>query len=136
MCHYCLINHDERHENYICNVNKIIYKKNKLEEIKNNIKNATNQKRKVMKKIDLFIEELTKKVNFLKELKENFEKKFKRKRFFVRLIYHNYMKKLEDLDFNYRIIKNMEEQINFGLPELVLNNNDSLDKKWKNLLTM
>ena len=46
------------------------------------------------------------------------------------------MKKLEDLDFNYRIIKNMEEQINFGLPELVLNNNDSLDKKWKNLLTM
>ena len=67
MCHYCLINHDESHENYICNVNKIIYKKNKLEEIKNNIKNATNQKRKVMKKIDLFIEELTKKVNFLKE---------------------------------------------------------------------
>ena len=43
---------------------------------------------------------------------------------------------MKDLDFNYRIIKNMEEQINFGLPELVLNNNDSLDKKMENLLIM
>ncbi len=129
LCHYCLINHDENHENYICNFNKIIYKKNKLEEIENNIMNATYQKRNILKKIDLFIEELIKKINFLKELKENFEQKFRKKRFVVLLIYHNYLKKMKDLDFNYRIIKNMEEQINFGLPELVLNNNDSLDKK-------
>ena len=69
LCHYCLINHDENHENYICNFNKIIYKKNKLEEIENNIMNATYQKRNILKKIDLFIEELIKKINFLKELK-------------------------------------------------------------------
>ena len=41
---------------------------------------------------------------------------------------------MEELDLNYRIINNFENQINMNLPELTLNNDDLIDKKIEDII--
>ena len=133
ICSYCSIDHDESHETKEITLKKKLFKKNKIDGFKNTIKKIKSDKDKIEKQINLVIQELEEKIKFLSDLKKNFFESLNMKMKFVELILYNYEKKLANLDINYFIINNLENQIKFNLLELNLNKNDSLDKKIENI---
>ena len=103
-CSYCSIEHDEEHEKKEFILKKKILKKNKLDEFKLNIKRIIKDKDKVEEAINLVINELKEKIENLNNLKNKFFDYLNMKLKFVKLILHNYEKKLEDFDVNFYII--------------------------------
>ena len=132
-CSYCSIDHDESHEIKEVLLKKKLFKKNKIEGLKNTIKKIQNDKGKIEQKINVVIKELEEKLEFINNLKNKFFECLNMKIQFVELILSNYEKKIENYNMNYYIANNLERQINFNLLELNINKGDSLDKKIQNI---
>ena len=111
---------------------KKLFKKNKLDDFKNNLKKIANEKDKIEQKVNLIIKELKEKIKFINNLKKQFFEKLNMKLKFAQLVLHNYEKKIEDFDVNYYIINNLENQVKFNLLEFKFDKNDSLEKKIEN----
>ena len=54
---------------------------------------------------------------------------------FTNLVYQNYTQKYKDTDLNYYIIKNLENQIDFGLKEFKINNEDKIENKIEEIVS-
>ena len=132
-CSYCSIDHDESHEKDEFLLKKKLFKKNKIDGFKANIKRINMLKNGIEQKINSLIKELEDKIKSLNNLRNIFFDSLNKKMKFVELILDNYEKKLKDLDLNYYNISNLEKQINFNLLELNYNENNSLDKKIENI---
>ena len=130
-CSYCSIDHDESHEKDEFLFKKKLFKKNKIDAFKANIKRISMLKIKIEQKINSLIKELEDKIKYINELRNIFLESLNKQMKFTELILDNYEKKLKDFDLNYYIISNLEKQINFNLLELNYNENNSLDQKIK-----
>ena len=128
-CSYCSIDHDENHEKDEFLLQKKLFKKNKIDAFKANIKRINILKNEIEQKINSLIKELEDKIKSINNLKNNFFESLNKQMKFTELILDNYEKKLKDFDLNYYNISNLKKQINFNLLELKYNENDSLDKK-------
>ena len=128
-CSYCSIDHDENHEEEEILLKTKLIKKKKLDNFKKTIKKIASEKSKIEVEINLIIKELEEKIENLKKLKNNFFDCLNIKFKLVELVLNNYEKKLKDFDINYFIINNLQNQFNFNLKKINLNNNESLDKK-------
>lgn len=128
-CSYCSIDHDESHEKDEFWLKKKLFKKNKIDAFKANIKRINMLKNGIEQKINSLIKELEDKIKYIHNLKSNFFESLNRQMKFTELILDNYEKKLKDFDLNYYNISNLEKQINFNLLELNYNENNPLDKK-------
>ena len=133
ICVYCSTEHDEEHERKVYLLKKILFKKNEIEEFKNNINKITNMKNSIEEKINSVIKELEQKIEFLKNLEKNFFENLNMQLKFVDLVLQNYEKKMKEFDINYYIIYNLKNIFNFNLLKLNLNENDSLFKKIENI---
>ena len=128
-CSYCSIDHDENHEKDEILLKKKLFKKNKIEGFKANIKRINNLKNEIEQKINSLKKELEDKIKSINNLRNVFFENLNKQMKFTEFILDNYEKKLKDLDLNYYNISNLEKQINFNLSELKYNENNSLDKK-------
>ena len=134
-CSYCSIDHDESHENEEILLKKKLFKKNKLDSFKNNIKRINIVKVDIEQKINSIIKELENQIKKINSIKCKFFECLNMQIKFVDLILDNYEKKLKDFDINYYLINNLESQINFNLTELDYKENYSLEKKIENITT-
>ena len=132
-CSYCSIDHDESHEKDEFLLKKKLFKKNKIDGFKENIKRISMLKNGIEQKINSLIKELEDKIKYINNLRNIFFESLNKKMKFAELILDNYEKKLKDFDLNYYNISNLEKQINFNLLELNYNENNSLDKKIENI---
>ncbi len=132
-CSYCSIDHDENHEKDEFWLKKLLFKKNKLDAFKNNIKRINNLKFDIEQKINSLVKELENQIIRVNNIKNNFFESLNMQMKFVELILDNYEKKLKDFDINYYLINNLENQINFNLTELDYKEDYSLDKKIGNI---
>ena len=128
-CSYCSIDHDESHEKDEFTLKKKLFKKNKIDAFKANIKRINNLKKEIEQKINSLIKELEDKIKLINNLRNNFFESLDKQMKFSELMLDNYEKKLKDFDLNYYNISNLEKQINFNLLQLNYNENNSLDKK-------
>ena len=128
-CSYCSIDHDESHEKDEFTLKKKLFKKNKIDAFKANIKRINNLKKEIEQKINSLIKELEDKIKSINNLRNNFFESLDKQMKFSELMLDNYEKKLKDFDLNYYNISNLEKQINFNLLQLNYNENNSLDKK-------
>ena len=109
-------------------------KKNKLDNFKNTIKIAINEKTIIELAIDSVIKELEEKIENLKKLKKNFFEYLNMKLKFIEFVLNNYEKKMNDFDINFFIINNLQNQFNFNLKKLNFNNiNNNIDSKKENI---
>ena len=132
-CSYCSIDHDENHEKEEFLLKKKLFKKNKLNGFKNNIKRINNLKCDIEQKLNSLVKELENQIKYLNNIKNKFFESLNMEIKFVELILDNYEKKLKDFDINYYLINNLENQINFNLTELDYKEDYSLDKKIENI---
>ena len=133
-CSYCSVEHDENHEKEEFYLKTKFIKKNKLDNFKNTIKIAINEKTKIELAIDSVIKELEEKIENLKKLKKNFFEYLNMKLKFIEFVLNNYEKKMNDFDINFFIINNLQNQFNFNLKKLNLNNiNNNIDSKIENI---
>ena len=128
-CSYCIPEHEEEHENKEYLIRDILFKKKKLDNFKNNLKNISEIKQNIEKQINEVINELQKKIELLINLKNKFFEDLNMKIKFTDLVYKNYLKKFKDTDLNYYLIKNLENQIDFGLKDLKINKENNLDNR-------
>ena len=128
-CSYCSIDHDESHEKEEFLLKKKLFKKNKIDGFKANIKRINILKNKIEQTINSLIKELEDKIKSINTLRNIFFENLNKQMKFTELILDNYEKKLKNFDLNYYNISNLEKQINFNLSELNYNENNSLDKK-------
>jgi len=128
-CSYCSIDHDESHEKDEFTLKKKLFKKNKIDAFKANIKRINNIKNIIEQIINSLIKELEEKIKAINNLRNNFFESLDKQIKFSELMLDNYEKKLKNFDLNYYNISNLEKQINFNLLQLNYNENISLDKK-------
>ena len=132
-CSYCSIDHDESHEKEEFWLKKKLFKKNKIDGFKANIKRINILKNEIEQKVNSLIKELEDKIKYINELRTNFFERLNMQMKFIELILDNYEKKLKDFDLNYYNISNLEKHINFNLLELNYNENNSIDNKIENI---
>jgi hypothetical protein len=132
-CSYCSIDNEENHEKEEFLLKKKLFKKNKLDGFKNNIKRINNLKCDIEQKLNSLVKELENQIKYLNNIKNKFFESLNMEIKFVELILDNYEKKLKDFDINYYLINNLENQINFNLTELDYKEDYSLDKKIENI---
>ena len=128
-CSYCSIDHDESHEKDELPLKKKLFKKNKIDGFKENIKRINILKEEIEQKINSLIKELEDKIKSINNLRNIFFESLNKQMKFTEFILDNYEKKLKDFDLNYYNIINLEKQINFNLLKLNYNEKNSLDKK-------
>ena len=128
-CSYCIPEHEEEHEDKEYLIRDILFKKKKLDNFKNNLKNISEMKQNIEKQINEVINQLQTKIELLIKLKNKFYEDLNMKIKFTDLVYKNYLKKFKDTDLNYYLIKNLENQIDFGLKDLKINKENNLDNR-------
>ena len=134
-CSYCIPEHEEDHKSKEYLIRDKMLKKNKLDNFKKNINNISENKQIIEKKIDEIIDEAKKKIELLIKLKNQFFESLNMKLKFTNLVYQNYTQKYKDTDLNYYIIKNLENQIDFGLKEFKINNEDKIENKIEEIVS-
>ena len=133
-CSYCIPEHEEEHKNKEYLIRDKLFKKNKLDTFENNLKNISEIKQNIEKQINEVINELKKKIESLINLKNKFFENLNMKIKFTNLVYQNYLKKFKDTDLNYYLIKNLENQIDFNLQDLKINNENKLENKVEQII--
>ena len=73
-------------------------------------------------------------IESLINLKIKFFEKLNMKIKFTNLVYQNYYKEFKDTDLNYYLIKNLENQIDFNLQDLKINNENKLENKVEKII--
>ena len=134
-CSYCIPEHEEEHKNKEYLIRDKLFKKNKLDTFKNNLKNISEIKQNIEMQINDLINELKKKIELLNDLKNKFFDKLNMKIKFTNLVYQNYFQKFKNTDLNYYLIKNLESQIDFNLQDLKINNENKLENKVEQIIT-
>jgi len=134
-CSYCIPEHEEEHKNKEYLIRDKLFKKNKLDAFTNNLKNISEIKQNIEKQINDVINEFKKKIELLNDLKDKFFEKLNMKIKFTNLVYQNYLQKFKNTDLNYYLIKNLENQIDFNLQDLKINNENKLEKKVDQIIT-
>ena len=94
-CSYCSIDHDENHEKEEFLLKKKLFKKNKLNGFKNNIKRINNLKCDIEQKLNSLVKELENQIKYLNNIKNKFFESLNMQMKFVKLILDNYEKKIE-----------------------------------------
>lgn len=133
-CSYCSTDHNESHKNKEYLIRDKMIKKNKLDNFVKNLENAKNIRNNIEEKINEVINELKKNIDSLNNLKNKFVDSLNMKIKIANLAYHNYQTKYNNVDINYFLIKNLEEHINFDLPNLNINNENNCEEKIKQII--
>ena len=110
-------------------------KKHKIDNFKKKFNNISENMQIIEKEINEIINELKNKIELLLKLKNKFFETLNIKIKFTDLVYKNYIKKYKDTDLNYYIIKNLENQIEFGLKEFKIKKEDKLENKIEEILS-
>jgi len=133
-CSYCIPEHEEEHKNKEYLIRDKLFKKNKLDAFTNNLKNISEIKQNIEKQINDVINEFKKKIELLNDLKDKFFEKLNMKIKFTNLVYQNYLQKFKNIDINYYLIKNLENQIDFNLQDLKMSNEIKLENRVEQII--
>ena len=134
-CSYCIPEHEEEHKNKEYLIRDKMIKKHKIDNFKKKFNNISENMQIIEKEINEIINELKNKIELLLKLKNKFFETLNIKIKFTDLVYKNYIKKYKDIDLNYYIIKNLENQIEFGLKEFKIKKEDKLENKIEEILS-
>ena len=91
-CSYCSIDHDESHEKDEFLFKKKLFKKNKIDAFKENIKRISMLKIEIEQKINSLIKELEDKIKYINNLRNIFFESLNNQMKFTELILDNYEK--------------------------------------------
>ena len=137
ICQKCLekINQINFPKTSIENEKSLLIEKTKLDLFEKNIGNASNMKKHIKENINLVINELKEKIENIEQLSKTFFESLEIEIKFSKLLYENYQQELKNNNLNSFIVKNLESHINFYIPELNINEKDSLKGKIDTIIT-
>ena len=110
-------------------------KKHKIDNFKKKFNNISENMQIIEKEINEVVNELKNKIELLLKLKNKFFETLNIKIKFTDLVYKNYIKKYKDTDLNYYIIKNLENQIEFGLKEFKIKKEEKVENRIEEILS-
>ena len=134
-CFYCIPEHDEKHKNKEYLIRDKLFRKNRLDNFIKNLINISEVQKKIEKIINEVIDDLQKKIKSLIDLKNKFSETLNMKVKFSNLVYQNYLKKFKDTDLNFFLIKNLENEIDFGLKDLKIEKEKNLEERIGQIVT-
>ena len=111
----------------------LLIEKDKLDSFEKNIENASIIIKQIKENITLIINELKEKIEIIQNLGNKFFDSLEVEIKFSSLLYQNYQEELKKNNLNSFIVKNLEKHINFYVPELNINKEDSLKDRIKKL---
>jgi len=122
-------------EKFKAKLNPLLIKKDKLVSFEKNIKNASIIKKQIKEYITLIINELKEKIEIIQNLGNKFFESLEIEIKFSSLLYQNYQEELKKNNLNSFIVKNLENHLNFYIPELNINKKDSLKDRVNEIIS-
>lgn len=113
----------------------LLIEKDKLDSFEKNIENASIIKKQIKENITLIINELKEKIEIIQNLESKFFDSLEIEIKFSSLLHQYYLEELKNNNLNSFIVKNLENHINFYVPELNINKNDSLKDRINEIIS-